>query len=133
QTFPNRLSLAFLYRTVDHILVHTQKMKLELVAEFGIAERKVTVVPFGMNDVIPASRATRSAARQQLGLGSDERVLLFFGNITRYKSVEDLLMAVAILIRHAGPFTVILAGRVKDKSSEAYWEELESLIEELKL
>src|SRR5205807_2558747 len=133
RTFPNRLSLTFLYRTVDHILVHTRSMKRELVEQFNVAEHKVTVVPFGANDIIPASSASRSAARQQLGLGPDERVLLFFGNITPYKGIEDLLLALAILVREDGRFTVVLAGPVKDRNCDAYWAKLEGVIEELKL
>jgi D-inositol-3-phosphate glycosyltransferase len=133
RAFSDRLSLRCLYTAVDHILVHTRKMKAELIEEFGVAEEKVTVVPFGMNDVIPEASATRKAAREQLGVGPDERVLLFFGNITPYKGVEDLLRALAILVREDRRFTVILAGRVKDRSCEAYWAELESLIGELQL
>jgi D-inositol-3-phosphate glycosyltransferase len=132
-TFPNRLSLTFLYRTVDHIFVHTRQMKLELVEEFGVSEDKVTVVPFGINDVIPVSRVSRTEARQQLGLGPDEKVLLFFGNIAPYKGVEDLLRALASLIHEDGRFTLIVAGRVKDRTCEAYWTELENLIEDLQL
>ena len=132
-SFPNRLSLTFLYRTVDHIFVHTRQMKLELVAEFGVSEHKVTVVPYGINDVIPVARVSRTEARQQLGLGPDEKVLLFFGNIAPYKGVEDLLRALASLVHADGRFTLILAGRVKDRTCEAYWAELESLIEELQL
>ena len=129
----NRLSLTFLYHIVDHIFVHTHAMKNRLVEEFKVAANKVTVVPFGINDVIPPSNATRSAARQQLGLGHDERVLLFFGNITPYKGIEDLLRAMAILVRGDKRFTLILAGPVKDRSCEAYWAALEYLIEELQL
>ncbi len=132
-TLSNRLSLAFLYRTVDHIFVHTEQMKRELVQAFGITERKVTVVPFGLNEAIPASTAPRSAARQRFGWKADDRILLFFGNISPYKGVEDLLHALAILVREDGPFTLVLAGRVKDRSSEAYWREIERLIEELQL
>jgi len=130
---PDRLSLTFVYRIVDHIFVHTQAMKGELLEDFGVPEHKVTVVPFGINDVIPASTATRTAARQQLGLGPDQKVLLFFGNIAPYKGVEDLLRALASLVREDGRFTLILAGRVKDRTCEAYWAELKSLIEELQL
>ncbi len=132
-SFPNTLSLTFLYRTVDHIFVHTRQMKLELLEEFGVSEQKVTVVPYGINDVIPVGRVSRTEARQQLGLGADEKVLLFFGNIAPYKGVEDLLQALASLVRENDRFILILAGRVKDKTCEAYWAELESLIEELQL
>jgi D-inositol-3-phosphate glycosyltransferase len=132
-TLPNTLSLAFLYRTVDHVLVHTRNMKHELVREFGIAGDKVTVVPFGVNDAIPASSAARPAARQRLGWNADDRILLFFGNITPYKGVEDLLRALAVLVRDDDRFTLVLAGRVKDRRSQGYWGELERLIEELGL
>jgi len=133
RTLLNRLSLIFLYRTVDHILVHTEKMKVELIEQFGVAEQKVTVVPYGINDVVPVSSATRLAARREFGLEPDERVLLCFGNIAPYKGIEDLLRALAILVRVEGPFTLILAGRVRDRSCESYWADLESLIEELQL
>jgi D-inositol-3-phosphate glycosyltransferase len=132
-TFVNRLSLAFLYRTVDHIFVHTPKMKLELVQTFGVSEHKVTIVPFGINDVIPVARESRSEARRQVGLGADKKVLLFFGNIAPYKGVEDLLRALASLVREDDRFTLILAGPVKDRTCEAYWAAQERLIEELDL
>src|SRR5205823_1943262 len=38
----HRLSLRFLYRIVDHVFVHTPKMKSELLDKFKIAEDKVT-------------------------------------------------------------------------------------------
>ena len=78
-------------------------------------------------------RATRWAARQELRLGPDDKVLLFFGNIAPYKGVEDLLRALSILVRNNGPFTVVLAGRVKGRSCEPYWAGLEHLIEDLQL
>jgi glycosyltransferase involved in cell wall biosynthesis len=133
RTLLNRLSLAFLYRSVDHIFVHTRQMKQELVKEFAVSEQKVTVVPFGINDVIPPARVSRTAARQRFGLTSHAKVLLFFGNIAPYKGVEDLLIALASLVREDGSFTLILAGRVKDRTCETYWAELRSLIQTLRL
>lgn len=132
-TVSNSLSLAFLYRTVDHILVHTQKMKRELVQRFGVVDRKVTVVPFGVNDAVPEYGATQLDARRQFGWRADERVLLFFGCIAPYKGVEDLIRALAILVGEDDRFTVVLAGRVKDRSCQGYWHELENLIEQLRL
>jgi D-inositol-3-phosphate glycosyltransferase len=132
-TLTDSLSLAFLYKTVDHIFVHTDKMKLELAEKFGVAERKVTVVPLGVNDAIPTANGSRTAARQRFGLNPDARVLLCFGQIAPYKGIEDLLHALAILVREDPSFTVVLAGRVKDGSSEPYWRGIELLIEELGL
>lgn len=129
----DRLSLAFLYRIVDHVFVHTRKMKRELVETFHVGAHRVTVVPFGINDVVRASAASRTVAKQQWGFGPDARVLLFFGNIAPYKGVEDLLRGMARLVEEDLRFTLILAGQVKDKSCEPYWRELEALIDECRL
>jgi D-inositol-3-phosphate glycosyltransferase len=132
-TLAQRLSLKFFYRTADHLFVHTEEMKRELVDRFRVAEHDVTVVPFGINEVIPASRLPRCDARGELGLGCDERVLLFFGNIAPYKGIEDLLRALAHLVHQNESLCLILAGRVKDRSCETYWAGLERLIDALQL
>jgi glycosyltransferase involved in cell wall biosynthesis len=129
----DRLSLRYLYRVVDHVLVHTPKMKRELIDDFKVAEQKVTIVPYGINDVIPVSTASRSAAKQRLGLRPDERVLLFFGNIAPYKGVEDLLEALAMLWDGHKRFNAPACRTVKDKSCESYWTKLQALIDEYQL
>ncbi len=129
----NKISLMFLYNIVDNILVHTPKMKLELIEEFGIAKEKITVVPHGINDVIPEARVTRLEAKQQLGYSPNEKILLFFGNIAPYKGLEDLIRALAELIDEDDRFRLVIAGPVKDKDCEGYWQELEKIIKDLRL
>jgi glycosyltransferase involved in cell wall biosynthesis len=76
---------------------------------------------------------TRFDARRQLGLSPDDKVLLFFGRIAPYKGVEDLLSALARLVREDPRYVVVLAGEVKDPSCEPYWLDLKRMISELKL
>src|SRR5205814_2641245 len=52
-SFMNRLSLKTQYHLSDHIFVHTEKMKNELVFDFCIPESTVSVVPFGINNTVP--------------------------------------------------------------------------------
>src|SRR5215469_13510208 len=80
-TLLNRLTLRIQYRLADHIFVHTEKMKCELIEEFGVKGRRVTVVPFGINNSVPNTSLTANEARQRLGIRDDERTLLFFGRI----------------------------------------------------
>ena len=131
-SFANKLSLRLLYYIVDHILVHTPKMKLQLIKEFGIVEKKITVVPHGINDVIPEANLTRLEAKQHLGFDPNEKILLFFGNIAPYKGLEDLIRAMAALSGE-DRIRLVIAGPVKDKDCESYWRELENLIDELRL
>ena len=129
----NKISLIFLYYIVDHILVHTPKMQLQLIEEFGIAKEKITVVPHGINDVIPEAGVTRLEARQQLGFGLNDKILLFFGNIAPYKGLEDLIRALAEITDEDDRFRLVIAGPVKDKDCEGYWQELEKMIQDLRL
>lgn len=89
----NRLTLGIQYRLTHHILVHTQKMKSELIEEFGVRGERVTVIPFGINNAVPNTSLTPSAAKQQLGIRDGQKTILFFGNITPYKGLEYLVAA----------------------------------------
>src|SRR5205814_6504204 len=89
----NRLSLKIQYQLLDHIFVHTDAMKSELVSEFQIPERKVSVIPFGINNTVAKTTLSREEARQQLGIDPKDKTMLFFGNIAPYKGLEYLVDA----------------------------------------
>ena len=122
----NRATLKFQYHLCDHIFLHTEKMRAELVANFGIPENKASVIPFGINSTVPDTALTTADARQRLGLGEREKVLLFFGNIAPYKGVEFLVDAFIEVARRAENYRLIIAGR--PKGSEAYWAGLQEKI-----
>jgi D-inositol-3-phosphate glycosyltransferase len=89
----NRFTLRIQYLLSNHIFVHTEKMKQELLEEFGINDAKVTVIPFGINNAVPHTELTASEAKQRLGVRPDEKTILFFGRITPYKGAEYLIAA----------------------------------------
>jgi glycosyltransferase involved in cell wall biosynthesis len=126
----NKLSLRFLYHIVDHVFVHTEKMKEQLIGDFGIKENKVTVIPFGINNVIPRTLISTSEAREKLCLSRKEKIILFFGNIAPYKGLDTLIMALANLKKRGNFFKLIIAGKVKDRKFAEYWERIEKMIEE---
>jgi glycosyltransferase involved in cell wall biosynthesis len=125
--FLNRLSLKILYTLMDHIFVHTTKMKSQLIREFKIKEDKVTVIPFGINNTIPTSHLTKAEARAELQLRDQEKVLLFFGNIAPYKGLEYVIEAIDRLRNKEDTFRLIIAGRIKE--CQPYWERLQRFIE----
>jgi D-inositol-3-phosphate glycosyltransferase len=127
-TLMNRLTLWFMYRTMDHIIVHTQKMKLQLINSFRVEEKRITVVPFGINNTVPRSQLSRGQARGKLGLSEREKVLLFFGQIAPYKGLEYLLLALAALGARDHGFKLVIAGRV-NKGCDAYREKLWTIIQ----
>jgi D-inositol-3-phosphate glycosyltransferase len=118
----NRFTLRIQYRLSHHIFVHTEKMKLELIDEFGVPGARVTVIPFGINNAVPNTSLTSRDAKQRLGLREDERAILFFGNITPYKGLEYLIAAFRQLPARCKDYRLIIAGR--PDSCEEYWREI---------
>lgn len=128
-SFANRITLRYQYWLVDHLFVHTQRMAEELRTEFGVPPDKVSVIPFGINSTVPDTTLTPAEARARLGIAATDRVLLFFGNIARYKGLEHLVEALpAILARHPQA-RLVIAGR--PKGEESYWAGIERRIDEL--
>jgi glycosyltransferase involved in cell wall biosynthesis len=125
-TWGRHASLCFMYRIVDHVIVHTDKMKSELADRFHVPAKKVSVIPHGIMSAVPETAMTRTEARRQLGLMDNQRVILFFGLITPYKGLDILIEASASLHRKGMRFTLIIAGRIKECHN--YWEQLRLLI-----
>jgi len=106
-------------------------MKLQMETDFNINEKKISVVPHGINKIIPQTKLTPSEAKKRLNLNYNEKVLLFFGNIAPYKGLKTLINALIKLISSTSNFILIIAGKIK--GNEAHWNEIKDIIEKHKL
>jgi len=127
-TWLNRLTLKVQYRQADHIFVHTEKMKCELRDDFGIDGRRITVIPFGINNDAPNTSLQPEEARHRLGIRQSERVILFFGNIVPYKGLEYLVASFQQISALDHEYRLIIAGRAT--RYQEYWTEIRERIEE---
>jgi glycosyltransferase involved in cell wall biosynthesis len=125
-TWLNRWTLRIQYHLVDHLFVHTEQMKLALQTEFGVPNRKISVIPFGINSTVPNTTLTPREARVRLGLSAGQKVVLFFGNIAPYKGLEYLIEAMALLVAKEPSYRLVIAGR--PKNCQSYWEEIRKRI-----
>ena len=122
----NRLSLKIQYTLSDHIFVHTNGMKIELISEFRIPESKVSVVPFGINNTVPNTGLSSAEAKRQVGVDGNDKTMLFFGNIAPYKGLEYLVSAFTGVLKNDRGYRLIIVG--KPKGSTDYWEQIERAI-----
>jgi Glycosyltransferase len=120
----NRLSLNTQYRISDHIFVHAEKMKSELLSDFGVSEDKVSVIPFGINNTVPNTSLSSVEAKRRLDISTNDKTLLFFGNIAPYKGLEHLTAAFAELSKKDRSYRLIIAGR--SKGGEGYWKQIQN-------
>jgi D-inositol-3-phosphate glycosyltransferase len=124
----NRLTLSVQYRLVDHIFVHTKSMKDQLANSFGISLKKVTVIPFGVGDMVPNSSVTSTEAKQRLGLSESDLTILFFGRIAQYKGLDLLVDAFSRIASLDRNYRLMIVGHFSKESTE-YWKEIQEMIE----
>ncbi|MEQ1844984.1 MAG: glycosyltransferase family 4 protein, partial [Nitrospira sp.] len=124
----NRLTLKAQYRLCDHIFVHTEKMKCELLSEFGGCSSAITVIPFGINNAVPNTPVTSPEAKKHFGIKEEEKTILFFGRIVPYKGLEYLVSAFQCLLGRSRGYRLLIAGR-PDNDSKRYCQAIQERIE----
>ena len=118
----NRFSLKIQYNLSNHVFVHTNGMKQELISDFRIPAGKVSVIPFGINNTVPSTSLSSAEAKRQLGISGGDKTLLFFGNIASYKGLEYLIPAFAELSNKDRSYRLIIVG--KPKGWDGYWKQI---------
>jgi D-inositol-3-phosphate glycosyltransferase len=125
----NRLSLRIQYRLMEHIFVHTAKMKDQLVQTFGVREERISIIPFGTYDMVPQSSMTSAEAKRRLGLRESDRTILFFGRITPYKGIDLLVEAFAQIALRDRSYRLVIAGEAMKESGQQ-WQQVQQTIAE---
>lgn len=108
----NKFIHYLIYRIPQYIVVHTQKMKNELMDSYGILEPKIIVMEHGINSVIDEPTMSKSACKSLLGIPEDKFVLLMFGHVSPYKGIETLLECFELLDEG---FYLLIAGMATDQ------------------
>jgi glycosyltransferase involved in cell wall biosynthesis len=101
------------YALCERLVVHNRVSRDELASRTGIASDRISIVPHGsyLGYVQPALE--KQTARAALGLGgSDEKVILFFGQIKEVKGLDLLLKAFAKARADMGKVRLVIAGKV---------------------
>jgi D-inositol-3-phosphate glycosyltransferase len=128
-SFINRFTLRFQYRNVDHIFVHTELMKQQLVEIFGVRERNVSIIPFGTYDMVPQTSLTPAEAKVRLGLKQADKAILFFGRIAPYKGIDLLVDAFLRIAGKDASYRLVIAGEPM-KDAEEQWRGVRAAIEQ---
>ena len=124
----NRLTLRIQYRLADRVFVHTDKMKQELLEEFGVRDRAVCVIPYGINNSVPHTDLTSREAKQRLGVSADQKTILFFGAIRPSKGLDYLVDAFLRLAAVHPEYRLIIAGETR-KETKDYFDKVRQTID----
>ena len=124
----NRLSLRIQYRLVDHIFVHTEKMRDQIADVFGARKDKISIKPYATYEMVPQSSLSSAEAKRRLGLRESERVILFFGRIVPYKGIDLLVDAFLRTASQNPDYRLVIAGEPM-KGAEEHWQRVRETIE----
>lgn len=112
----------FAFRAADFFIVQSRAVEQEL-KEF-LPGARYAFVPHPVYEMFGAAMP-KEAARQKLGLARDERVLLFFGYVRRYKGLHELLDAMPRVLQ-SFPVKLLVVGEFYEDESK-YREQIVSL------
>lgn len=90
------------------ILVHGEKLKEQLIAEFGVDRERVTAIQIGEHQVEPFKIYERDDLRE------DGNLVLFFGRIHPYKGLDYLIKAEPLITREIPDVKIVIAGSGED-------------------
>jgi len=108
-------------------------MKYQLINEFNIDGKKIKVIPFGINTLIPVTDIKREEAKKKLGLNLSNKIILFFGRIAPYKGLELLISAFDRVVKSNDDYRLVIAGQTMDRNSKGYWKNIKEMIVEREL
>ena len=114
-TLLNRLIFRFIYHSQNFIIVHTNYIKTRIQKEFGIKPGKISVIHHGVYRLNYELKIDPESYKKNLGIHKGEYVILFFGIITKYKGL-DLLAEALAMVRKKSEIAVrlIIAGRIQN-------------------
>jgi glycosyltransferase involved in cell wall biosynthesis len=105
-----------IYHLFDALFVH-DKINRDLFLElYSVPADRVHEIPHGANEIMLEldPTCTPDELRERLGIQPEERVALFFGTLTKYKGVEDLIRAFPDVRRAVNARLVIAGFPAKD-------------------
>jgi len=103
---------SILERYFDLYFVHGIKTKQSLIEKLHIKSDKIAIIPYGTEEFI---KVNNKECRHKLGLDRDDKVLLLFGGIRKYKGVVEFMDCLKYV--HS-KITVIIAGESDERSRE---------------
>jgi glycosyltransferase involved in cell wall biosynthesis len=124
-------SLRFLYSHVDHIIVHAECLKRDLIRGYMVSESRISVIPIGINNFVKATDLSGNDARKRLGLSRNRKLLLSIGSLQEYKGIDVLINSFHMLCKEDDSYYAILAGSAS--GAPDYVEAMKKTIKKLEL
>lgn len=106
----DRILTKWVLKSGDFFIVQSKSVENDLLSL--VEKPKYKLVPHPVYEIF-GKKMDRSEARKQLGIGENEKVVLFFGYVRKYKGLHVLLEALGSVLRKM-PVRLVVAGEFYD-------------------
>ena len=128
RAFGMKFAFRWIYRLSDFVITHSEQDKNDIMDTCGVSPARLMTIPHGDYDFCRmVSQESRPAVRKRYKIRDDEKLVLFFGTLRRYKGVHKLISALANVDCRELRMKLLIVGPL---INEKYFDELESLIAE---
>jgi glycosyltransferase involved in cell wall biosynthesis len=100
----------------DHVFVQSEQMRRDIAAE-GIPEKKMTVVPMGIDPARFTQIATGASERTLFA--SDQRCILYLGTLVKVRRLDFMVRVLARVKSSVPEAKLYFVGKGDDESDEA--------------
>ncbi len=118
----------FFFSYVNRFIVLNEIMKKNLIS-LGIDDHKVSVIAHGVNNYQPSELVDITLARDKLEIPKSSKVLLFFGNIRKYKGLDHLLNSFNEISTRYTDLYLLISGKFDKTLTTEYRKSLQKKID----
>jgi len=129
-----KFAFKLIYKSVNHLIVHSEANKKELMKAFNINYGKISIIPHGdYTFILPKSPCSQKDLRKELDLEQSGKVILCFGAIRRYKGIDFLIQAFSEVVKEIPHSRLLIVGKSASVREESPINEYKKMVKEYKL
>ncbi len=113
-------------RQAETVIVVGEKLRSTVIDDYAVRHERVELISMGV-DTSVFKRQPMAESREELGLSSDEKHILFVGNMIRAKGIIELVEAVSLVQETEPNSALYLLGAQRDTN---FIDEVKKVIEE---
>lgn len=106
-------AMGFALQHADQIIANSEHTR-DTLLEMGIAPTRITIIYPGVDMTVFRPGLDTNGLRRSLGIGSEEKLVLSVGRLSRRKGFDQLIRAIAQLREEGMPVRYVLAGIGED-------------------
>ena len=118
----NQVISNWIYRGADKILIHNQFSANIIKKSNKDVSSIIDVIPHGNYLPFLSGGVDKDISREIIGIGSERKVLLFFGMIKKVKGLEIMLESLKNIVLLHPDVLLVIAGRVWKNNFSVYQE-----------